>query len=98
MNRHESRTLRAAAGTSLHRRRWRSVVRRLYGAVARLASVRIEALEESGPLAADVALAKFDAPDPVFAGDNLNYTLVVSNNGNTAAQNVALTDALPAGV
>ena len=42
-------------------------------------------------------MAKFAAPNPVFAGNNLNYTVIVSNNGDVAARNVALTDALPGG-
>src|SRR5947199_10557759 len=96
MNRNELRRHRAS-GLSNERRHWRSIGR-LRGAVARLANVPVEALEERRLLAADLAVAKFDAPDPVFAGNNLNYTVVVSNNGDVPARTAAFTDARPAGV
>jgi uncharacterized repeat protein (TIGR01451 family) len=48
--------------------------------------------------AADLALSKVDALDPVFSGDAIQYTLTVSNAGPDAAQNVILTDTLPVGV
>lgn len=47
---------------------------------------------------ADLALTKSDSPDPVTAGNNLTYTLSVTNNGPNAAANVVVTDTLPAGV
>src|SRR5262249_26348685 len=37
-----------------------------------------------------------DTPDPVQAGNNLTYTITVQNNGPLAAQNVQLTDTVPA--
>lgn len=45
---------------------------------------------------ADVAVVKTASPSPVFAGEILTYTLVVSNNGPSDAQAVVLTDVLPA--
>ncbi|MDH3598539.1 MAG: DUF11 domain-containing protein [Candidatus Tectomicrobia bacterium] len=50
------------------------------------------------PTEADLALTKSDAVDPVTAGNDVTYTVVVSNAGPDAAQNVVLTDTLPAGV
>ncbi|HMF04739.1 MAG TPA: DUF11 domain-containing protein, partial [Acidimicrobiia bacterium] len=46
---------------------------------------------------ADVAVTKTDSLDPVPAGANLTYTLTVTNNGPAIAQNVTLSDPLPAG-
>ena len=46
--------------------------------------------------AADVGVAVADAPDPVAAGTNLAYTIVVSNNGPSSAQGLTLTIAVPA--
>jgi len=42
--------------------------------------------------------ATSDAPDPAFVGGNLTYTFTVSNSSNPAANNVVVTDPLPAGV
>jgi len=47
---------------------------------------------------ADLSIVKSDDPDPVVVGENLNYTLTVTNNGPFAALNVNVTDTLPAGV
>jgi uncharacterized repeat protein (TIGR01451 family) len=50
----------------------------------------------------DVSLTKSDSPDPVTLGDPLTYTITVNNGpapSNTPeAQNVVVTDTLPAGV
>ncbi len=48
------------------------------------------------PANADVSVTKTDSPDPVAAGGNLTYTIVVTNNGLGAAQSVVLSDAIPA--
>jgi uncharacterized repeat protein (TIGR01451 family) len=45
---------------------------------------------------ADLAVTKSDSPDPVFAGNNLTYTINLSNNGPSDAQSVTVTDAVPA--
>jgi len=47
---------------------------------------------------ADLALTKTDTPDPVFAGEALQYTLSVANNGPSEAESVVVTDPLPPGV
>ncbi|MEM7008812.1 MAG: DUF11 domain-containing protein, partial [Thermodesulfobacteriota bacterium] len=47
---------------------------------------------------ADLFIIKSDSPDPVIAGNNLTYTLFVSNAGPNTATNVIVTDTLPAGV
>ena len=44
---------------------------------------------------ADLSISKFAAPQPVFSGSNLTYTLVVANNGPDAAASVVVTDTLP---
>jgi len=46
---------------------------------------------------ADLALTKDDSPDPVLSGQQLTYTLTVSNSGPAAAPSVSLSDSLPAG-
>jgi uncharacterized protein len=47
--------------------------------------------------AADLSITKTDSPDPVQAGDNLTYTINVANGGADSADNVSITDNLPAG-
>ncbi|NNE11426.1 MAG: DUF11 domain-containing protein [Ilumatobacter sp.] len=44
---------------------------------------------------ADLRVAKFDSPDPVHAGDELFYTVNVTNDGPDTAQDVVLVDTLP---
>jgi uncharacterized repeat protein (TIGR01451 family) len=44
---------------------------------------------------ADLALTKSDGPDPVVAGNNLTYSLTVTNNGPSVAENVLVEDSLP---
>lgn len=51
----------------------------------------------SGTSAADLAVAKADAPDPVTIGENVTYTITVTNNGPDTATGVTVTDPLPAG-
>jgi uncharacterized repeat protein (TIGR01451 family)/CSLREA domain-containing protein len=52
------------------------------------------------PLApeADLEISKVDSPDPVTVGENLTYTITVTNRGPDAAANVVVTDTLPSGV
>ena len=47
---------------------------------------------------ADLAITKGDEPDPIGVGDELTYSLTVTNNGPDEATNVVVTDDLPAGV
>ncbi len=47
---------------------------------------------------ADLSIVKSDAVDPVAAGDDVTYTLTVTNDGPSVAQDVEVSDALPAGV
>lgn len=47
---------------------------------------------------ADLSITKTDLPDPVTAGEQLAYTLVVTNNGPSPASGVVITDDLPEGV
>jgi len=46
---------------------------------------------------ADVSVVKSDSPDPVVAGTQLTYTLVVANAGPSNALNVVVTETYPAG-
>ena len=45
----------------------------------------------------DLAIVKTGAPNPVVAGNNLTYTLTVTNNGPSTATGVTISDPLPAG-
>jgi uncharacterized repeat protein (TIGR01451 family) len=47
---------------------------------------------------ADLWLDQLDEPDPVVAGHQLTYTIVVHNSGPTASADITLTDVLPASV
>ena len=47
--------------------------------------------------AADLSITKTDSADPVLAGQDLTYTLVIANDGPSDASNVEVTDAVPAG-
>ena len=46
----------------------------------------------------DLAVIKTDDPDPVLAGQNLTYTVTVTNKGPDVATGVTLTDTLPGNV
>ena len=46
---------------------------------------------------ADLSIVKTDSPDPVLAGNNLTYTLHVTNAGPSTADDVVVTDVLPNG-
>lgn len=47
---------------------------------------------------ADLSVTKSDSPDPVTYGQNVTYTVTVTNSGPNAATNVTLTDTLPANI
>ncbi|MDB5222829.1 MAG: type sorting protein [Chitinophagaceae bacterium] len=47
----------------------------------------------------DLSITKTDSPDPVVAGNNLTYTITLSNlDATTPAATVSVSDVLPAGV
>jgi uncharacterized repeat protein (TIGR01451 family) len=46
---------------------------------------------------ASISVVKIDAPDPVYAGANLTYTITINNEGPANAADAALSDPLPAG-
>ncbi|MEI6575201.1 MAG: Ig-like domain-containing protein, partial [Bacteroidota bacterium] len=45
---------------------------------------------------ADLSITKTGTPDPVIAGQNVTYTITVTNNGTSDAQAVSVADVLPA--
>lgn len=47
---------------------------------------------------ADLAIIKTASPDPVTVGQNLTYTIMVTNNGPYTATNISVIDTLPQGV
>jgi uncharacterized repeat protein (TIGR01451 family) len=46
----------------------------------------------------DLNIGISDAPDPVFIGSNLTYTITIGNSGPFVAPNVQMTNTLPASV
>ena len=46
----------------------------------------------------DLSITKADDVDPIIAGNTLSYTVTVTNAGPSQADNVVVTDTLPAGV
>ena len=68
---------------------------RIWQAVCALLLVVFGAVELCAQ-SADVRVTKTDSPDPVIAGNNLTYTITVSNGGPNAATSVSLTDPIPA--
>jgi uncharacterized repeat protein (TIGR01451 family) len=74
-------------------------VRRAVGvvAVALLAVAGLAGPVGAQPATADVSVIKVDSPDPVAAGANLTYTIIIVNEGPSAAQGVTLLDTVPAG-
>jgi uncharacterized repeat protein (TIGR01451 family) len=50
------------------------------------------------PHHADLAMAKTASPNPAFVGDNIAYTLTVTNNGPDSSTGGTVTDTLPANV
>ena len=46
----------------------------------------------------DLAITKTSGPNPVIAGNDLTYTITVTNNGPSHATNVLITDCLPSEV
>jgi uncharacterized repeat protein (TIGR01451 family) len=51
-----------------------------------------------GPSLADLSIQKTDSPDPLHVGQQLTYTLLVTNRGPSGASNVTITDPLPGSV
>ncbi len=47
-------------------------------------------------ISADLSITKTDNPDPVIAGNNLTYNITATNGGPSDAQNVTITDPIPA--
>jgi uncharacterized repeat protein (TIGR01451 family) len=45
---------------------------------------------------ADVSVTKTDTPDPVQSGNNITYTITVTNSGPSDAQSLSLSDTVPA--
>ncbi len=66
------------------------------GTIAAGWSLSIETVDPS--TAADLSLGMDDSPDPVTAGDLLEYTITITNLGPNPAEDVLLTNFLPAAV
>ena len=47
---------------------------------------------------ADLSVAKVDSPDPAIASGAMLYTVTVTNAGPSDAEDVVVTDTLPAGI
>jgi uncharacterized repeat protein (TIGR01451 family) len=53
--------------------------------------------QNAGVIAADLSITQTDAPDPIFEGQNVTYTLAVVNTGPANATGVTVDDILPGG-
>ena len=62
-----------------------------------VATVCADAVLPGGP-EADLTVTKTASPDPVAPGDDLTYTITVTNDGPDDATGVTVTDSLPPGV
>ncbi len=51
--------------------------------------------DDAAPPSANLSITKTDSPDPVPSGNNVTYTLIVTNHGPDTAQSVVVTDNLP---
>ena len=60
-----------------------------------VSTVNTEVEEEPSEAQADISVAKMASPNPVEPGEELTYTVVVTNNGPDDAENVILTDNIP---
>ncbi len=59
--------------------------------------MRIQEFTSAACPTSDLAIAKTAPGTPIDAGDNITYTLTVTNNGPAAATNASVSDTLPAG-
>jgi uncharacterized repeat protein (TIGR01451 family) len=59
-------------------------------------SNNLDSVQTNATGSADLSITKTDSPDPVIAGQLLTYTIVVTNNGPSTAEDVVVTDDLPA--
>lgn len=57
--------------------------------------IHVSRAEKPFPASADLALTKAAAPDPVYVGGELTYTLIATNLGNDPATGVMIVDPLP---
>ncbi|HET9530084.1 MAG TPA: peptidoglycan DD-metalloendopeptidase family protein, partial [Blastocatellia bacterium] len=57
--------------------------------------INYQAFPTGQPAGADLSITIDDSPDPVVQGENLTYTVTVTNNGPNAATNVTLNNVLP---
>jgi uncharacterized repeat protein (TIGR01451 family) len=66
--------------------------------IADTSNNRVRAIEGAPAPSADLEVVKTASAGAVDAGSSLTYTLTVTNNGPDTANNITVTDTLPAGV
>ncbi len=61
-------------------------------------SASVDVTVDAPPAQADLSVTRVASPDPAIRGENLTYTVTVSNNGPDTSSILALTETLPADV
>lgn len=61
-------------------------------------SASVDVTVDAPPAQADLSVTRVASPDPAIRGQNLTYTVTVSNNGPDTSSILALTETLPAEV
>ena len=96
MRSHAHRNFRPTSANEFQRRYFRPIVETLEGRQMLAVMTSVSGNDVAAADAADLVVSITRSPDPFAAGDEIRYEITVSNAGAAAAENVRLTDVLPA--